>query len=51
MLTPKRATEVHNAQKQFPYFGNYRRFMTPEEITHVEQLWRDATLENWSITD
>lgn len=39
-LTPERAAEVRQKQSEFPYWGNYRKFMTAEEIAYVEELFR-----------
>lgn len=38
-MTPDRAREVIRAQSQFPYWGNYQKFMTAEEIAEVRQLF------------
>jgi len=40
MLTKERAKEVIQKQSRFPYWGNYSKFMTSDEIEHVEQLFR-----------
>jgi len=38
-MTPTRAKEVIDAQNQFPFWGNFSRFMTPEEIGYVRDRW------------
>jgi hypothetical protein len=38
-MTPDRAREVIHAQSKFPYWGNYQKFMTPEEVAHVQELF------------
>ena len=38
-MTPERALEVIKAQNQWPYWGNFSRFMTPEEIAYVSTRW------------
>lgn len=38
-MTPDRAREVIRAQSQFPYWGNYQRFMSDDEIAHCRQLF------------
>lgn len=49
MLTPDRAKEVHHKQNQFPYWGNYSKFMTEDEIAHVNWLWENAESGNVSF--
>lgn len=39
-MTPDRARAVIHAQSEFPYWGNYERFMTPEEVAHVRERFQ-----------
>lgn len=38
-MTRERAQELIRLQAQWPYWGNFRRFMTPEEIAEIEAEW------------
>jgi hypothetical protein len=38
-MTPERAQEVLRAGNQFPEWGNYHKFMTPEENAELQRLW------------
>lgn len=49
MLTPERAREVRDKQKQWPYWGNYRKFMTPEEDAYVMELFRTDPSGNVTV--
>ena len=40
-MSPKRAAEVISAQNQWPYWGNFSRFMSPEEIGFVRDRWNE----------
>lgn len=40
-MTPDRAREVIRAQSQFPYWGNYEKFMTADEVAHCRQLFEN----------
>jgi len=40
-MTPERAKDVIKAASVFPFWGNYRRFMTAAEIDLVETLWQN----------
>ena len=42
MLTRERAAEIHIAQMQFPYWGNYSKFMTDDEEAHVRGIFQQA---------
>lgn len=46
MLTQDRAKEVRHQQNQFPYWGNYSKFMTEDEIAHVQYIWEHAKSGN-----
>ena len=48
-MTPERATEIIKNQNQWPYWGNFSRFMTPEEIGYVRDLWNDNPNGNSSF--
>lgn len=48
-LSPQRAREVCHAQSQFPYWGNYEKFMTADEIAHVRGVF-NAKHEPGSVT-
>jgi hypothetical protein len=47
-LTPARAREIIRAQSRFPYWGNYQRFLTPDELAEVQGLFEQS--DNGSIT-
>jgi hypothetical protein len=49
MLTPQRAREIVRAQSEFPYWGNYSKFMTADEIAYVADLFKRAENGNISI--
>jgi hypothetical protein len=38
-MTPERAKEIRQSTQRFPYWGNFRRFMTPDEISLVMDRW------------
>lgn len=40
-MTKERAQEIIRAQSEFPYWGNYRRFMTPAEHDFVQEIFRN----------
>lgn len=40
MLTRDRALEIHEKQTHFPYWGNYSKFMTADEIAYCEKEWK-----------
>lgn len=42
MLTPDRAKEVINKQKEFPYWGAYSKFMSQLELDHVDYVFKNA---------
>lgn len=46
MLTQERAIEVTKQQAQFPFWGNYSKFMTEDEIWHVQHYWNNAKSGN-----
>lgn len=48
-MTPERAREIIRQQSQFPYWGNYQRFMTPDETELVRRLLREDENGNVSI--
>ncbi|MGZ6008550.1 MAG: hypothetical protein ACXWLO_04600 [Rhizomicrobium sp.] len=48
-MTPDRAREVIRAQSQFPYWGNYQKFMTPEEIAFVRGQFEHSESGNVSF--
>lgn len=48
-MTRERAIRVSMLQSQFPYWGNYRKFMTEEEIAFVENEVRIAPSGNVSF--
>lgn len=41
-MSPDRAREVIQKQSEFPYWGNYHRFMPPDEIIECRELFRTA---------
>lgn len=41
-LTRERARQVWHEQSQWPYWGNFSRFMTEAEIAHVQYLFENA---------
>lgn len=47
-MTPDRAREVIRAQSQYPYWGNYEKFMTVNEVADVRK--RFANHPNGNIT-
>lgn len=47
-MTPARAREVIRLQSQFPFWGNYRRFMTDAEIASM--TWRFRRHPSGDIT-
>jgi hypothetical protein len=49
MLTKRRAKEIVHQQNQFPYWGNYGKFMTEPEKEHVSYIWTHAQSGNVSI--
>lgn len=49
MLTPERAREIIKKQSQFPYWGEYTRFMTPSESAFTQDLFRKSNDGNISI--
>lgn len=49
MLTPQRAREIIRAQSEFPYWGNYSKFMTTEESAFVSELFKRSENGNVSI--
>lgn len=48
-MTPERAAEVYKQQGEFPYWGNYRKFMTLDEIGYVEDIFKRAISGNVSF--
>jgi hypothetical protein len=40
-MTPDRARAVIRAQSEFPYWGNYERFMTPDELAHCRERFNN----------
>lgn len=38
-MTPERAKEVIRRQAEFPMWGSYRKFMTPQEQDFVDELF------------
>jgi hypothetical protein len=40
-MTPERAREVIRQQSHFPYWGNYERFMTPDEIAFTRERFNN----------
>lgn len=46
MLTQDRAKEVVRLQNQWPYWGNFSKFMTEDEITHVKYIFEHAKSGN-----
>lgn len=48
-MTPERATEIIDAQNQWPYWGNFSRFMTTEEIGFVRDRWDENPNGNSSF--
>lgn len=48
-MTPERAKEVISKQSKFPYWGNYRKFMTPDEIAFVDREFETAPSGNVSF--
>lgn len=38
-MTKERAKELIRLQSDFPYWGNFSRFMTSEEIHETNQEW------------
>ncbi len=49
MMTPERARDVIRSQSQFPYWGNYSRFMTTDELDQVMEVFRAAPSGNISV--
>lgn len=49
MLTAERAREIHEKQKVFPYWGNYRKFMTLEEEVYVMNLFYNDPNPNVTV--
>lgn len=39
-MTPERAKEVITKQNEFPYWGNYQKFMQLGEISYVQELFQ-----------
>ena len=39
ILSRERAAEVIHAQNQWPFWGNFSRFMTDAEIAYVRTRW------------
>lgn len=48
-MTPERARQVVREQSQFPYWGNYQKFMTIEEIAHVAKRFQSDPSGNVSF--
>jgi len=48
-MTPERARDLIRAQSQFPYWGNYSRFMTADERDQVMEAFRTAPSGNISV--
>ena len=48
-MTPERAKEIITAQNQWPYWGNFSRFMTPDEIGFVRNAWLENPNGNSSF--
>lgn len=48
-MTPERAREVHQKQSEFPHWGNYRKFMTEDEIAYVQWRFDNAVSGNVSF--
>ena len=48
-MTPERARDVIQAQSQFPYWGNYSRFMTTDEHDECLEVFRTAPSGNISV--
>lgn len=46
-MTPARAQAVITAQSQWPFWGNFSKFMTAGELATVDRLWMAAP-GNWS---
>jgi hypothetical protein len=49
MLTPQRARQIIRAQSDFPYWGNYSKFMTAEENAYALDRFKLAKNGNVSI--
>lgn len=45
-MTPERAREVHKKQSEFPFWGNYKKFMTDDEIDFVQSKFMNAVSGN-----
>lgn len=48
-MTPERAAEVHRQQSQFPYWGNYQKFMTEDEIAYCQHIFMNAESDHVSF--
>lgn len=49
-MTPERAREIRVSASRWPYWGNYSRFMTADEIEEVRRVW-DTLPGNTSFAD
>jgi len=50
MMTRERAKELIREQNQFPYWGNFSRFMTPSEKEEINALWDEASKANGELS-
>lgn len=48
-MTPERARHVIREQSQFPYWGNYERFMSAGEVAHVRERFQNHPSGNISF--
>jgi hypothetical protein len=48
-MTPERAQEIIRAQRQWPYWGNYSRFMTAAELHSIRFEWLENGGPNSSL--
>lgn len=39
LMTRERAKEIITSQSQWPYWGNFQRFMTADEINDIRRYW------------
>ena len=49
-MTPDRAYAILQKGNQWPFWGNYRKFMTPEEQAEVEEHVRQAPEDQGHIS-
>ena len=49
-MTPDRAKEIQQSQSEWPYWGNFTKFMTPDEI-HEVRAFRDTLSGNTCFAD